>query len=172
MVNIFLKIGITLSVAITVAFPHEKHSSSGGYISPKKEIEIGEGSFRYKLVPGWATENTKKYKLGNCNAISQDSRGRILLLHTSKEQCLIALSPEGKVLDAWGNFTVAAHGLAVVKEKGGEVLFISDHSPNGKIYKTTLDGEILMKISCPMESKLYKNPNEFKPAKTLHFTER
>ncbi len=168
MVNIFLKVGITLSFAITAAFPHEKHSSSVNYVSPKEEIEIGEGSFRYKLVPGWATENADKYKLGNCNAISQDSRGRILLLHTSKEQCLIALSPEGKVLDAWGNFTVAAHGLAVVKEKGGEVLFISDHSPNGKIYKTTLDGEILMTISCPMESKLYKNPNEFKPAKTLH----
>ena len=130
--------------------------TAGDYSPPGEAVVIGEGDFRYRLVPGWATQNAANYKLGNCNAIAQDSRGRILLLHTSKEHCLIALSPEGMVLDAWGDFTVAAHGLSVVKEKEREVLFISDHSAGGKVYKTTLDGEVLMTISCPMESALYK----------------
>ena len=147
---------------------HEKHPPATNYSPPTEAIEIGTGEFRYRLVPGWATANADRYKLGNCNAIAQDSRGRILLLHTSKERCLIALSAAGEVLDAWGDFTVAAHGLSVVKEGDREVLFISDHSAGGKIYKTTLDGELLMTIACPMESKLYKNPGEFKPAKTLH----
>lgn len=147
---------------------HDKHPAPKNYVPPKEPVVIGEGDFRYRLVPGWATQNGGKYKLGNCNAIAQDSRGRILLLHTSKEHCLIALSPEGKVLDAWGDFTVAAHGLSVVKEKDREVLFISDHSAGGKVYKTTLDGVILMTVGCPMESGLYKDAKEFKPAKTLH----
>lgn len=147
---------------------HDKHPSPKDYVPPTESMVIGDGEFRYRLVPGWATENAATYKLGNCNAIAQDSRGRILLLHTSREHCLIALSPEGKVLDAWGDFTVAAHGLSVVKGRDREVLFISDHSAGGKVYKTTLDGEVLMTISCPMESGLYKDAKEFKPAKTLH----
>lgn len=153
---------------IVPAVAHEKHGPAKDYQPPKEAVVIGEGEFRYKLVPGWATENAEKFKLGHCHAIQQDSRGRILLLHTSKEHCLIALSQDGKVLDAWGDFTNSAHGLAVVKEKGREVLFITDNSGNGKVYKTTLDGKVLMTISCPMESRLYANPNDFKPSKTLH----
>lgn len=154
--------------ALAHALAHEKHSPAQNDTPPQEAVVIGEREFRYKPVPGWATENAAKYKLGHCHAIKQDSRGRILLLHTRKEHCVIALSPEGKVLDAWGDFTNSAHGLAVVAEKDREVLFITDNSGNGKIFKTTLDGEILMTVSCPMESKLYANPNEFKPSKTLH----
>jgi parallel beta-helix repeat protein len=163
-----LRIVLLLGAAVVSLAAHEKHAAAGDYSPPREAVVIGEGDFRYRLVPGWATQNAAKYKLGNCNAIAQDSRGRILLLHTSKEHCLIALSPEGVVLDAWGDFTVAAHGLSVVKEKEREVLFISDHSAGGKVYKTTLDGEVIMTISCPMESGLYKKSAEFKPAKTLH----
>ena len=149
-----LRIVLLLWAAVASLAAHEKHAAAGNYSPPGEAVVIGEGDFRYRLVPGWATQNAANYKLGNCNAIAQDSRGRILLLHTSKEHCLIALSPKGVVLDAWGDFTVAAHGLSVVKEKEREVLFISDHSAGGKVYKTTLDGEVLMTISCPMESAL------------------
>jgi len=73
------------------------------------------------------------------------------------------------VLDAWGDFNIAAHGLSVVMEEEREVIFISDHSAGGKAYKTTLDGEVLMTISSPMESDLCQEPAEFEPAKTPHF---
>ena len=158
----------TLATSMLAAEAHEQHPRPSNYSPPAEEVVIGEGDFRYKLVPGWATQNAGDFKLGHCNAIAQDSRGRILLLHTSEEHCVIALDQAGEVLDAWGDFTVAAHGLAVVKEKDREVLFISDHSAGGKVYKTTLDGEVLMTISCPMESELYAKPEEFRPAKTLH----
>ena len=159
---------LPLVLLVTSIHAHEKHPSANEYSPPTEAVEIGAGEFRYRLVSGWAMQNADNYKLGNCNAIAQDGRGRILLLHTSKEHCLIALNADGKVLDAWGDFTVAAHGLSVVKEEDREVLFISDHSAGGNVYKTTLDGEILMTIACPMESGLYKNAQEFKPAKTLH----
>jgi len=146
----------------------QAHSPSSKYVLPSKAIIIGQNDFRYQLVPGWSTSNAGQYQLGHCHAMAEDGRGRILLLNANKEHCLIALSPEGKVLDAWGTFAPGAHGLSVVKEKNREVLFIADNSRDGKIFKTTLDGEILMTLSCPMESGLYKSPNEFKPSKTMH----
>ncbi|NOY00062.1 MAG: 6-bladed beta-propeller [Verrucomicrobia bacterium] len=152
-----------------LAHDHKKtHEPVDQYSPPSKPIVIGQGDFRYQLVPGWATANAGQYKLGNCHAMAEDRRGRILLLNASKEHCLIALSPDGKVLDAWGTFAPGAHGLSVVKEGSREVLFIADNSRDGKVFKTTLDGKILMTVSCPMESGLYKSANEFKPSKTMH----
>ncbi len=148
--------------------PDQAHSEAKNYSPPTQAVTIGQGDFRYQLIPGWATQNTKQYPLGHGHAMASDSRGRILLLNASKKHCLIALNPAGEVIDAWGTFAPSAHGLMVVKESSSEVLFITDNSPDGKVFKTTLDGEILMTLSCPMESGLYKSPKEFRPSKTLH----
>ena len=160
-----------LTLPCASIFAHEadqRHQPAKDYRPPDQQVIIGQGDFRYQLVPGWAPANADQYKLGNCHAISEDSRGRILLLNTSKKHCIIALSPEGKILDTWGTFAPGAHGLSAVKEKDREVLFITDNSRDGKVFKTTLDGKILMTLSCPLESGLYKSPNEFKPSKTMH----
>ncbi len=148
--------------------PGQTHPTASDYRPPSKPLIIGQGEFRYQLVPAWATENDSQYPLGHCHAMAEDNRGRILLLNASKKHCLIALSPTGEVLDAWGSFAPGAHGLSVVKEKGREALFITDNSRDGKAFKTTLDGEILMTVSCPMESGLYEDPKEFRPSKPLH----
>ena len=129
---------------------------------------IGEGEFRYQLVPGWADENAATHALGHGHAIAEDSTGRILFLNASAEHCMIILDKQGKLLDAWGTFAPGAHGLAIVKEDGREVLFITDNSNNGKVFKTTLEGEILMTLSYPEASGLYKSAADFRPSETMH----
>lgn len=73
------------------------------------------------------------------------------------------------MLNTFGNFK-NGHGLAIVHEGDREVLFITTNQANGMVYKTDLQGKgkVLQSFSCPMESKLYKTPKEFKPSKTLH----
>jgi len=70
-------------------------------------------------------------------------------------------------LDAWGDFAPGAHGLNLVREEGREALFISENRADGKIFKTTLGGKILMTVGCPMESGLYPDPKRFRPAEIV-----
>jgi peptidylamidoglycolate lyase len=54
-----------------------------------------------------------------------------------------------------------------VKEGNREVLFITDLSLN-RVFKTTLDGEILMELTYPKSTGKYASEKEFRPSWTLH----
>ena len=129
---------------------------------------MGSGDFKFRLVPAWAAQNTGAFSLGHCHAIMEDAYGRILLLNANADYCMIVLNKDGILLDAWGSFAPNAHGLAIVEEKGVQYLFITDNGKNGKVFKTTMDGYVLQTFHCPIESGLYKDPDEFRPSKTLH----
>ncbi len=144
------------------------HITEPDYKPPSTPVIIGDGAFRYQLVPGWATRNAETHKLGHGHAIAEDSAGRILFLNASAEYCMIILDKQGKLLEAWGTFAPGAHGLTIVEENGHEVLFITDNSKNGKVFKTTLEGDILMTLSYPEASGLYISADDFRPSETMH----
>lgn len=146
---------------------HEDHATGSDYQIPDQPIIIGEGNFRYQLVPGWAQHNSVNYEIGDGKAIVEDAEGRIYHLNGSAHNCVIVLDKNGDVLDAWGDFAPGAHGLNLFKEGERELLFISENRANGKIFKTTLDGEILMTVSCPIDSGLYPDPGMFRPAEVV-----
>ncbi len=146
---------------------HDTHVPPANYKIPDEPVVIGEGRFKYELIPGWAQHNTAKYPIGNGKAIVEDAKGRIYHLNGRKQHCVIVLDKKGEVLDAWGDFAPGAHGLNLVEEGGREFLFISENRADGKIFKTTLDGEILLTVSCPKESGLYPDPGKFRPAEVV-----
>ncbi len=158
---------------LAAAFPfapvraHDVHVAPAQYRIPDEPVVIGEGRFQYELVPGWAQQNTAKYPIGNGKAIVEDAKGRVYHLNGSRKHCVVVLNRRGEALDAWGDFAPGAHGLNIVKEGGREVLFISENRADGKIFKTTLAGEILLKIDCPVESGLYPDPKKFRPAEVV-----
>jgi peptidylamidoglycolate lyase len=156
-----------LLASCLLAHAHDTHPDRLNYKSPDEPIVIGEGKFKYQLVPGWSQHNTAKYKIGNGKAIVEDAKGRIYHLNGSAKNCVIVLNRKGDVLKAWGDFAPGAHGLNILKEGNREVLFISENRANGKIFKTTLDGEILLTVSCPTESGLYPDPGKFRPAEVV-----
>lgn len=152
---------------IPAAFAHETHAPASKYVPPSEKVVLGQGAFRYELIPGWATHN-KDIRLPHCHAIAPSSSGQIYLLVNDPENCVIVLDPSGTVIKRWGGFTKSAHGLAIVWDGKQQHCFITDNSANGAVYKTTLDGEVVMKVTCPMASKLYDKPEQFKPSKTIH----
>lgn len=158
---------VLLFGAALFGLAHETHGPAKSYAPPAKSVVLGQGDFRYELIPGWATHN-KDIKLPHCHAIEANGTGQIYLLVNDPKQCMIVLDPSGTVISRWGDFTKSAHGLAIVWDGEQEHCFITDNSPNGAVYKTTLDGEVVMKVTCPMESKLYTKPEQFKPSKTIH----
>jgi len=158
---------LVVTLFLGTASAHDTHIPASSYKIPDEPVVIGEGRFKYELVPRWAQHNTAAYPIGNGKAIVEDAKGRIYHLNGSKKHCVIVLDRRGEVLSAWGDFAPGAHGLNIVKEGGREVLFISENRAGGKVFKTTLDGKILLTIGCPAESGLYPDPGKFRPAEIV-----
>ena len=55
-----------------------------------------------------------------------------------------------------------AHGLSIATEGSEQFLFLTDSEIN-KVYKTTLDGKVLLELDYPKEVPDYKEANQFKP---------
>tara|TARA_B110000483_G_scaffold239889_1_gene319344 strand:+ start:370 stop:1482 length:1113 start_codon:yes stop_codon:yes gene_type:complete len=145
----------------------EKPHGPQEYVTPSHAVVLGEGENAFELIPGWASDSQSSYTFGSAHALAEDLAGNIYLANTSPDHCILVFSPVGELLKSWGNSCETAHGLQIVNEGDREVIFLAD-SNGHRIYKTTLDGEILMSLSFPAESGLYKSADTFKPSKTMH----
>lgn len=162
-----LVLGFVLT--LLVSYGHETHTPAAAYQSPQESLILGEQPFQYRLLPDWGKAVRGNYALPNCHDLAATGDGRILLLVDDPKRCVIVMDAAGVIVDEWGDFTRKAHGLSIVREAGGEVCYITDNAAGGQVFKTTLDGEVLMTLGCPMASGLYKSESEYKPSKTLHF---
>ena len=127
---------------------------------------LGQGKFRYRPVLGWGVLD-EKTPVKNCSAMVTDAQGRIILLTDHTSNNVIIYNKDGQLLKKWGTQFRGAHGLQIVKEQDREVLFITDLALN-RVFKTTLDGEVLMEITYPKSTGKYKSAKEFRPSWTLH----
>lgn len=129
---------------------------------------LGQGKFRYRPVAGWGVLDDKT-PVKNCSAMVIDSKGRIFLLTDHLKNNVITYNKDGELLGKWGTQFPGAHGLQIVKEENREVLFITDLNLN-RVFKTTLDGEILMELTYPKSIGKYASEKEFRPSWTLHLS--
>ncbi|QDT28218.1 NHL repeat-containing protein [Gimesia panareensis] len=127
---------------------------------------LGQGKFRYRPVAGWGVLD-EKTPVKNCSAMVVDAQGRIYLLTDHLTNNVIVYDKDGKLLNKWGTRFPGAHGLEIVKEEGREVLFITDLNLH-RVFKTTLDGEILLELAYPKSTGKYASEKEYRPAWTLH----
>jgi len=126
------------------------------------ETIIGHGDFRYKVDKEWGVQDPLKIPVKDCHEMVQDRSGRILLLTNEVKNNMIIYEKSGKVLKTWGYDMPGAHGLTLIDEGGEEFLFITDHVRH-QIFKTTLDGKILMTLNYPVESGVYDSPDKYNP---------
>ncbi len=136
------------------------HSAAGA-----EEI-LGQGSFRYRVVDGWAKEALAKVSVKNGHGLAMDAAGRIFFLTDDPKNNVIILSPQGELLESWTARMPGAHGLTLVKEGDKEVLFVTDTALH-EVRKLTLKGEELMHLPWPKSTGLYKKADEYKPSKVL-----
>lgn len=131
---------------------------------PKGPV-YGHNNMRYMLDRKWGQLNPLQHPVNDCHEMVQDAKGRIILLTNETKNNILIYNKSGKLLDSWGHEFPGGHGLTLAKENGKEFLFITDTNRH-QVYKTTLDGKILMTIDCPMETGLYKKIEEFVPTET------
>lgn len=122
----------------------------------------GHNNMQYQMDAKWGKLNPSKYPVNDCHEMVQDSKGRIILLTNETKNNILIYNKSGRLLDSWGHEFPGAHGLTLADENGVEFLFITD-TVKHQVYKTSMDGKILLTIDVPLEAGIYKNPKEFVP---------
>jgi len=123
---------------------------------------LGQGEFRYRVVPGWGEAALAKLSIGNGHGMAIDATGRIVFLTDDAKNNVVILSPAGDLIETWTARMPGAHGLTLV----GEQLFITSTALH-EVRKLTLKGEELLQVPWPQESGLYAKADEYKPSKVL-----
>ena len=125
----------------------------------------GHSNMRYRMDNAWSKADSLKNPVNDCHEMVQDSKGRILLLTNETKNNVLIYNKKGRLLDTWGHDFPGAHGLTLVNENGTEFLFITD-TVKHQVYKTTMDGRVLLTIDVPLETGVYKKAEEFIPTET------
>jgi hypothetical protein len=122
----------------------------------------GHNGMRYSIDTGWSKADAAKFPVNDCHEMVQDAKGRIYLLTNETKNNILIYNKSGKLLSSWGHDFPGGHGLSISDENGTQYLFITDTSRN-QVYKTTLDGKLLLTIDAPLEAGIYKTKKEFVP---------
>lgn len=125
----------------------------------------GHNGLTYRMNNKWSKLEASKFPVKDCHEMVQDSRKRIILLTNETKNNILVYDKSGKLLQSWGHEFPGAHGLTLHKTGGEEFLFITDTDKH-EVYKTTLDGKVLMTISYPKEVPAYTKAEDFVPTET------
>ncbi|WP_431210277.1 6-bladed beta-propeller [Puia sp. P3] len=125
----------------------------------------GYNGMLYTLDTSWSKCDPGKYPVNDCHEMVQDAKGRILLLTNETHNNLLIYDTNGQLTDSWGHDFPGAHGLTLHDENGTEFLYITD-TVRHQVYKTTLDGKLLLTIDAPLDAGIYKEAKEFIPTET------
>jgi len=123
---------------------------------------VGHGNYKYRVDKDWGAQDSSKIPVKDCHEMVQDANGRLILLTNETANNIIVYDKSGKVLTTWGEEFPGAHGLTITLEGGEEFLFITDYERH-KVFKTTLDGKILMSLDYPRETGVYEKAEQYKP---------
>lgn len=120
----------------------------------------------YTLDTAWSKANATQLPVNDCHEMVQDSKGRIILLTNETKNNILIYNTDGKVLDNWGHLFPGGHGLTLHNENGTEFLYITDTAKH-QVYKTTMDGKVLLTIDAPLDAGIYTKAEEFVPTETV-----
>jgi peptidylamidoglycolate lyase len=130
-----------------------------------RQKAYGYNGMLYTLDTGWSKADNQRYPVNDCHEMVQDKSGRILLLTNETHNNLLIYDTNGQLLDSWGHDFPGAHGLTLHDENGTEFLYITDIVRH-QVYKTTMDGKVLLTIDTPLDAGIYKEIKEFVPTET------
>ena len=156
----FIKQTIIAGTAITVSSPF----NILGKTKPDDDI-IGHGDFKYRINRQWGVLDASRYPVNNCHEMVMDSRKRLIMITDEPKNNIIIYDRSGRLLDSWGHQFPGGHGLTLHSENGEEFLYITDYIL-GEVYKTTIDGKILLTIKHPKIIGQYGDCDKFCPTET------
>lgn len=132
----------------------------------KRDKVYGYNNITYTLDTAWSKTNASQFPVNDCHEMVQNKQGRIILLTNETKNNILIYDTGGKLLDNWGHIFPGGHGLTLHNENGTEFLYITD-TVKHQVYKTTMDGRVLLTIDAPLDAGIYSKPEEFVPTETI-----
>jgi peptidylamidoglycolate lyase len=136
-----------------------------GLFAKNTDPVYGYNHMKYRLDKSWGALNPSVNPVNDCHEMVQDSKGRILLLTNETKNNILVYNKSGKLLEYWGHEFPGAHGLTLHRANGEDFLYITDTEKH-QVFKTTIDGKILLTIDYPAETGHYAKKEEFVPTET------
>jgi sugar lactone lactonase YvrE len=133
--------------------------------SRSAEPVFGHNEMIYTMNTQWGALNPEKTPVNDCHEMVQDAKSRILLLTNETKNNIIIYNKSGSYIDSWGTEFPGAHGLTIQKTGKEDFLFITDTAKH-QVYKTTIDGKILLTIDAPADIPAYRKKEAFVPTET------
>ncbi len=152
--------GLLALLAVAAVQPHADSSQD-------EPLVLGEGAHRFEWVRGWG-QLPEGMKLGNTHgSVLLDSAGRVYV-NTDTEHAVVVFDAGGAFLSSWGGKELAGgvHGMWLAREGNDEFLYLA-HIGRHAVLKTTLEGEVLWRLGCPMESGKYEKPEQWAPTSVV-----
>lgn len=132
----------------------------------KRDKVYGYNNMTYTIDTAWSKTNASEFPVNDCHEMVQDKQGRIILLTNETKNNVLIYNTGGKLLDSWGHIFPGGHGLTLHNENGTEFLYITD-TVKHQVYKTTMEGKVLLTIDAPLKAGIYTKPEEFVPTETV-----
>jgi len=95
----------------------------------------------------------------------QTRDGRLLLFGNNTRNNVLIYNKDGRVVGAWGTQFPGGHGCTLSDENGEEFLYLTDPDRH-QVFKTTLDGRVVMTLDAPLETDQYNDANNYRPTET------
>lgn len=125
-------------------------------------MKTGNNLFRVEVVEGWG-QLPASFAFGYTHGIVTDSQDNVYVLHTGENNVMM-FNRSGEWLRAWSVEGIAdgAHGLYLHAEPDGEYLYLTD-CELGTVVKSTLHGEVVLRLSPPQLPDVYGPDKPYKP---------
>ncbi|MEN3943793.1 hypothetical protein WJU23_21005 [Prosthecobacter sp. SYSU 5D2] len=144
---------------------------------PKKDVVIGHGDHRYKVIKDWVTPGQgRHHPILNCHEMVQVKDGRLFMVGDHWDNQMLVYKPDGTILESWGSAWPGGHGLSLSRENGEEFLFVTDsglwksggsgYRQTGRVVKIDLAGREIFSLSHPMSVGAYEPDQFFNPTET------
>jgi hypothetical protein len=132
-------------------------------------VILGSGEHRYEVEHNWpqlpdkftwqTTHNVAFDKAGNLYVIQEGDRGK------PDHPSIFVFDPKGKYVRSFGSeFQGGGHGIEVHEEGGEEFLYVTGYQQVKKFAKLRLNGEKVWERFAPMDSGVYAENEDTKPA--------
>jgi hypothetical protein len=118
-----------------------------------KPVIVGTGDHTYEWVDNWGKLPEGK-RFGETHAVVETADKNIYIHNASPTgDSTCVFDPDGNFISSWGKeYSKGAHGMDLRKEDGKEYLYLAPTSMH-KVFKTTLDGQVLMELDFPKQAR-------------------
>jgi hypothetical protein len=127
-------------------------------------MKLGSGKYTYEWDGNWA-KLPQGTKFGFTHGIITDKQDRVFV-HSTCDHAVMIFDGDGNFIKSWGKeWESHAHGMFYNMEDGKEFLYLTSNGRQDMV-KTTLDGEVVMKIGMPPVKDVYAKPETYRPTDT------